>query len=501
MATGKKRPSCFEGTREQLLTDIKVWIHDSSTEKPIYVLYGIAGIGKTTVAQTVADYAAKQQLLGASFFFSKAVEEQKTGNHFFSTLAFLLAGHDSQLGTCIASAARDAPDLLHKPLDSQMQCLLLGPIQQVQKAKDPQAVKYPVILVIDALDECLPTHATAILQLLAMHIKSMPNYRIFVTTRPEAHIERVLQYKNLLQPFYLHEIEKSIATGDVQLFLRHAFSKEQVAAVLQYGQWEPTEHELKVLSEKCGILFIMATTAVHYILDDSIRPGDQMSRLLKGLDEEEGEEGVMSSLDKMYLEILRSSVPQRYTAEYLQNFKTVVGVIVVLEDLLSLSALARFLDMKESDVQITLRKLHSIIAPTSSNQVPQLYHKSFPDFITNNQRCVDTSFYIVPEEHHAQAAQHCLQKFMANSDVNIDDDKRISDELVYACMHWANHLSKSGSHLATELLGLLDKFAFTHLLHWIEVLSLIGKLEVAYPAMNLAQNALVRYSVSHVNHG
>jgi replication-associated recombination protein RarA len=49
----------FAGTREQLLTDIKAWIHDAKTDKPIYVLYGIAGIGKTTVAQTVAQYAAE----------------------------------------------------------------------------------------------------------------------------------------------------------------------------------------------------------------------------------------------------------------------------------------------------------------------------------------------------------------------------------------------------------------------------------------------------------
>jgi hypothetical protein len=510
MTGGQDRASCFAGTREQLLTDIKAWIHGSDTEKPIYVLYGIAGIGKTTVAQTVAEYAAEHKLLGASFFFSRAEEERKTGNHFFPTLAFQLAFYDAKLGTHSASAMRAAPDLPQTTLRNQIKYLLLDPIQ---KSQTPD---HPVILVVDALDECVPTHAVTILQLLAKNIQSMPNFKIFITTRPEAHIERVLSTQGLLQPFYLHEIEKSIAKGDIQLFLDYALSKEQIVAALPHTKWEPTKSELIVLGDKCGILFIMATTAVRYILESN-SPSAQMNQLLKGLDIEDGEEGVMSSLDKMYLGILQSSLPKRSreSDQYLHNFQTVVGAIIVLENPPTVSALANFLSMDESDVKITLQHLHSIMAPTSSNQAPQLYHKSFPDFITNNQRCVDTRFYIMPEEHHAQAAQYCfeimdkslhrnmyglqgLQKFMKNSEVEVDGDKSITDEVVYACLHWANHCSKSGRQQATELLRLLEKFAFTHMLHWIEVLSLIGKLNIAYPVMKLAQNVLVSLSVSYI---
>lgn len=57
-------------------------------------------------------------------------------------------------------------------------------------------------------------------------------------------------------------------------------------------------------------------------------------------------------------------------------------------------------------------------------------------------------------------------------------------------MYWATHLSKA--HDGTEmLLNLLHEFAFTHLLHWIEVLSLIEKLEVVHPALQLTQQVLV----------
>lgn len=395
-----------------------------------------------------------------------------------------------------------APDLPHKSLEKQIKGLLLDPVQQAHST-------HPVIIIIDAMDECLPAHARIILQLLAQNMQALSNYKIFVTTRPEAHIETVLSTKGLIQPFYLHEIEKSIAKGDIQLFLEHALSKENIVTLLQYTQWEPTKDELTALGNKCGILFIMATTAVRYILDGVNKPKAQMNRLLNGMDAQEGEGGVMSSLDMMYLGILRSSLPTRYVTEYLQDFKTVVGSIVVLEDLLPLSALAKLLGMEGSDVEITIQHLHSIMAPSSSNQAPQLYHKSFPDFITNNERCTDTRFYIASDKQHAWLTQNCfeimdkvlhknmydlkgIQKYMKNAEIMITGNHKVADEVAYACMYWAIHLGKAEDCNTNELLNMLHKFSFKHLLHWIEVLSLIGKLEVAYPAIKLAQGVLVR---------
>lgn len=503
------RTSCFAGTREELLTEIKSWMHTPSTDKPIYVLYGIAGIGKTTVAQTVAEYAADLKLLGASFFFSGAEDERRSGDHFFPTLAFQLALHDTRLGTHIAAALINTPDVWHKTLATQIKHLVIDPIQ---KSK----INTPMILVIDAFDECLPSDAKIILDLLARNILDVPQCKIFLTTRPESHIQTILAAKGHLQPFILHEIETSIAMKDIELFLQHALSEQQITRNLQFNSnWMLTTHDLELLVEKCGILFIMASTAVRYILDEALsNPALQMSRLLTGLDIKEGEDGVMSSLDKMYLGILRSSIPRRYSTEYVFNFQRVVGAIVVLEGPLPLSSLANFLEMEVSDVQITLQNLHSIMAPASSNQAPQLYHKSFPDFITDDTRCVDVQFYIVPGEHHAQVAQFCfvimdknlhanmyelhgLHKYRTNVEIVEENlNRKIADELKYACIYWAAHLSKSGDDNAEELLKALHKFSFTHMLHWIEVLSLIGKLEVAYPALKLAQQILVSDSSS-----
>jgi len=82
-----RRQSCFGDTRAQLLSEIQRWINDRGG-KHIYILYGVAGIGKSTVAKTVAEHAARDGTLGASFFFSRDEDNRKSAKSFFNTLAY-----------------------------------------------------------------------------------------------------------------------------------------------------------------------------------------------------------------------------------------------------------------------------------------------------------------------------------------------------------------------------------------------------------------------------
>ena len=78
----------------------------------------------------------------------------------------------------------------------------------------------------------------------------------------------------------------------------------------------------------------------------------------------------------------------------------------------------------------------------------------------------------------------------------MDNDKiqhllgnRISGELQYACLHWATHLfnAEKDDNLSRQL----ERLSSTHLLHWLEVLSLIGRLEVGYIALDYAMRFTV----------
>ena len=62
----------------------------------------------------------------------------------------------------------------------------------------------------------------------------------------------------------------------------------------------------------------------------------------------------------------------------------------------------------------------------------------------------------------------------------------IGDALEYACRFWTKHLLEipSSSPHAKEVQKEIDKFFTVHLLHWVEVLALIGNLGAGVYAMN-----------------
>ena len=72
--------------------------------------------------------------------------------------------------------------------------------------------------------------------------------------------------------------------------------------------------------------------------------------------------------------------------------------------------------------------------------------------------------------------------FTMNEDVKDLESKRrlfLPPELCYACKHWLVHLIKATS-LDEALAKELNTFCTHHLLHWIEVLSLLDKVSVAH---------------------
>ena len=64
---GAGRNSCFKRTRTQVLSQIGKWMADRHA-KQVFILDGIAGIGKSIIAQAVCERAASQGYLGGSFF-------------------------------------------------------------------------------------------------------------------------------------------------------------------------------------------------------------------------------------------------------------------------------------------------------------------------------------------------------------------------------------------------------------------------------------------------
>ena len=148
----------------------------------IYWLEGVAGIGKSTIANTIADEAMEKGMLGASFFFSRTDRPLRDPQLVFPTIAFQLAQSDEAFRNVIMEAIQQDATLAHRKRWPQFQGLILAPLLKV----DPN--RRATLIVLDALEECEEKGAAEILRLLFSHGTRIPFLRILITSRPEPHI-------------------------------------------------------------------------------------------------------------------------------------------------------------------------------------------------------------------------------------------------------------------------------------------------------------------------
>ena len=432
--------SCFEGTREAVLAAIGKWL--STFEKdapPIYVLDGIAGIGKSTILQTIASRAAQINVLGASFFFARDHEKRRTTQYFVTTIAFQLACYSEEFGSQVANVLQKHPDAVEKDLGTQFALLLREPLRDLMEKR-----RAPLLIAIDALDECEADQGLALLTLLLNEVPKIPYLKLFLTTRPESDIRHVLEEhgQSDLARFHVHDIEESVVEADVKTYLDYRLSKDQVRQALRAlppPPWQPTDEEKAALIRLAGKLFIIAHTAAEFILDKrQLDPAGQLATLLRG-DLEEGLSGsnFIDRMDGLYKQVLLAATPSSGAAKWIACYQDVVGAIMGVQNPLSRNTLASLLGVKVPYVIRALENLYSILAPAGDENDPifNIHHKSFPDFVTSPERCNGKAemYLIDMTTNHARLALRCFQVMDSTLKQNICGLDNV---------HWYSDLSK-----------------------------------------------------------
>jgi hypothetical protein len=485
---------CLPDTRVDILHLVTEWVDGTST-KCIFWLNGMAGTGKSTIARTLARHFAGENRLGASFFFSRGNGDRGNARHFFSTIAVQMARALPLVGAYVCNAISEQPGIAQQAMFEQWNKLILQPLR---KTRDRQSLSRSILLVIDALDECgNQDDIRLILRLLAGATDLMTvKLRVFVTSRPEIPIRLGFRdmpritYKDLV----LHDVSRSVVEGDIHTFLKHELTAIRRERNLPPG-W-PNDQQIKLLVRKANCLFIYAATACRYISGaPGISPQSRLSNLVLG----RASDGLSTRhLDEMYLRILRESVAGDYSdAERVQmadQFRRVVGSIVVLFDTLSASALSVLLFQSEVDaleiVNITLDPLHSVLSiPLDAGFPIWLLHPSFRDFLLDHGRCPDDQFWVDSKVAHSSLAKNCLEVMSNALKENIcglqspgslasDIEEHtlvscVSPPLQYACRYWVEHLQQSDLGLCSS--GEVYSFLQKHLLNWLETLSVMRR--------------------------
>ncbi|KAF9503562.1 hypothetical protein BS47DRAFT_788982 [Hydnum rufescens UP504] len=491
---------CLEGTRVSILAEIMSWLERTeSGTPPVYWLMGLAGIGKSTIAKTVAERADEDGILGGSFFFSQSDAPLRDPQLVFPTLAFQLAQSDNEFKNLIGEAIQQDATLGYKTPLVQFEGLILKPLAQLD------TTRRTTLIVLDALDECEKQGAATILKLLLSRTSQLPFLRILITSRPEQHISSVFSEPKNFAKRILHDIEASVIEEDLRLYIRSELRRVlEDPDLANVPDW--TEGEINALVEKSGKLFIYAATSIRFIGDPHV--GDPRGHLDLILDTElsKGSKAKpYSQLDSLYMGVLRRSLSDSNPEAIVERFQTVVGSIVLLRQPLPLGSLARFVKYKPDGVNIALRHLRSVIIPPSSlDEAPHIYHPSFRDFITDPSRCSISEFVIVAiPDQELRHALRCIELMatslrqdiagisdvsLLNSEVEGLDEKvrdGLSVELQYACRYWASHLSRVDLG-EKRMVEALEGFSTRSILMWLEVMSLIGNVHSAVTSMQEA---------------
>ena len=192
---------CLTGSRESVLNEIERWTEDRDAS-PVFWLNGLAGTGKSTIAQTVAERMFAGNRLGASFFCSRGFEDRSNLQLIFPTLAFQLSQEYSAFRTSLVPLLQSNPDVIHQSLQDQVQIFLVEPLRSAGVS---------TVIVIDALDECRDEDPeSAMLLVLGKSVPQIPGVKFIITSRPERHITAGFRgplLKELTNAFILHKVQ------------------------------------------------------------------------------------------------------------------------------------------------------------------------------------------------------------------------------------------------------------------------------------------------------
>ena len=212
--------------------------------------------------------------------------------------------------------------------------------------------------------------------------------------------------------------------------------------------------------------------------------------------------------------MLKSPV-RKYRKQERKRWYTLIretlGAIVLLQSPLSASSLARLLRVPADDVHRTLYELHSIVdAPQDLDRPVRLHHPSFRDFSVNRKRCGDDSFWVEERSTHEKLASRCVELMSALGGLRQDicglsepgtlrsevKEETVASslppELQYACRYWVEHVERGQQSIIDG--DAVHVFLQTHLLHWLEAMSLMGETDQCVRLLARLQ-ALVAVSV------
>ena len=489
----------MEGTRESLLEQIIAWVTNGLEKTDVgntYWIYGLPGTGKTSLAHSIcASLHDKEQLAGA-FFCQVDDQDLREPSNILPTLIRKFAILFPPFRSIVAECLRNDPSVTP---ESTRPTVFLDFIRKL-----PRLPKKTLVFVVDALDECGSTQSRlGILKTLTDAATHAPWLKVIITSKQEVDIELFFDGTTQLSHFRYDLIADKETTSDLRIFAEYRFNRVASSKGLK-SPWPERLLLDGVIFRAAGLFIFIETLALA--LEYSCEP----TELLEATLQDSSSPG-LASLYRLYSSIVRARRVQRNA-----EFRRVIGVLLITARHRPLceETIAELAGVRPDVVKMWVDDLSSMFyRDEGADGRIRVRHLSISDFFVSNGCQAD--YQVNLQGANVELGIACLDKMVEQLRFNICglEDSRlvnadvkdlasrtkenISDALHYSSLYWSNHLCFALDIGEGRVRDKLRKFfEGPYALFWVEVLSIMGMLQIGVPNLRELTSKIVKVSTA-----
>ncbi|TFK24424.1 hypothetical protein FA15DRAFT_669657 [Coprinopsis marcescibilis] len=512
-------PRCDEDTRVGLLDEIGDWVDEIPTLKKLLCITGSAGSGKSAIAQTTSERGDKSNKVAATFFFSVNDPTRSNLDHIVATLAYQLAlsdKEDSTFGDCIFRRVERDPSIFQRSIETQVVELVVKPFHEAFPDGLPSTLSFPLLIVIDGLDESgsADNQAKLLRILSTTFIDTDLPYKFLLTSRPETTLRAVL----LQDTGYMHakayhiHLNDHDATADIRQCLTRGLRAIGEASQDPKAQKDwPSDAEIERIAHAAAGHFIYAATVVRFVGQRRRWPVPQLKVVLDTVvanrsvaPSAQGDlnckRNPLSDLDALYRRIFVTAQQgleeQTGTDDPLALIRVVRGVYCLRTvrvtkfiyapgfernirmrggiALTSARTVEAVIGLQPGELAFYFSDLHSVYQIQIANLDGvwiEPYHRSATEFLGNPERCGD--LFVPKDDLCRTIATNCLHILAEANDLGVSSFFR---SYIFNDAHWPAELgdledkSKDWDETAPTAVITRHRILVFCLRHWVTLI-------------------------------
>ncbi len=358
--------------------------------------------------------------------------------------------------------------------DQQFGKLILEPLRH-----GPPPADSPLIIVIDALDECDEEASQTLSELLRDSVPRLPRcIKFFVSSR---RVRVVDDYFHSSSSIYRLGIELADSKNlqDCETYIQSQVLKLKELPRVSTGNWLP-DFEQKLVVHAGG-LFVWVSIMMQY-LKKSIDPVNALEDLLD-LDASREKVPAEKKLDALYTAILSKCNWEDKSFEH--DYPIVMSAIVTAKSPLSITAWATLLlPLLKTSLQNIISELRPLLSGTDQPSTPiQLLHQSLRDYLkrrdvdkvwtklepaANQERLALRCFQVTNAEIRKVAGLGIIEELGESEVMPMIPQTNISEHLAYACYYGLDHILDV-QHVSGALETEIEEFLQESITDWLEL--------------------------------